>query len=892
MSLAFKEGNRLALSSRRLAVVIFMYGLLAGGLSAQESPSGLQLEGPARTGRFFAVAGRRAAVFGTEGRSLEAWAYPLKLVDDFRLSFRLDGYPLDIDGSDTLASVSVRPEATTFTYSHAAFTVRQTVIAPIDEPGVVMLLDIDAALPMTVTASFRPKLRLMWPAGLMTPNVEWNEKGHVYVLSEESKRFAGVVGSPAGADLSLMPYQEEPKDVPLKMSIRVPLEAMRGQAVPIVFAGSVDSREAARAAYERLLARAPVLLAENAAYYRELLEQTLAVETPDPRLDAAFAWAKVGIDKGLATNPLLGTGLVAGFRTSGDSERPGFAWLFGRDALWTTLATTSYGDRAVSRLALDFLRVHQGKDGKIPHEISQSASLIPWFEGYEYPWNSADATPLFVIAQGDLYRASGDRAFLEASWPAILKAYRFTAGTDTDGNGLVENTTFGHGWVEGGALYPAHEEIYMQGLWIEASRAMAEMADAMHDPATATLARGWIDKTAAAMEKTYWLDGPGYYAFATSRARKTPPEAEPGPERARRQARMEALAGGGLVDEDTVLPAVPLWWRTADDARAQSELDHLGGAALATDWGTRLLSDRSALYDPLSYHYGSVWPLFTGWTAMGAYRYGRPAIGYQALMANALLTFPGALGSVTELLSGDRNSAFGRSSHHQVWSQAMVVTPLVRGLFGVEVKDGGHTLSVAPQLPADWDRAALRHVAVGGSLCDIVFTRSAGRLAIAIRRTGGQGSKRVVLAPAFPLDARVRGVSHNGSAARFESAIVGDVQQVTSSVEGDGDELTAVYDFDEGTEAFVAVETPSPGARSEGLRLLRSRAAADTLRLSLQGLGGRTYSLMVRSPRAPQAQPGVTVAEAGPGRWTVGVAFEGAAGAYVSRDVSLALQTP
>ena len=46
--------------------------------------------------------------------------------------------------------------------------------------------------------------------------------------------------------------------------------------------------------------------------------------------------------------------------------------------------------------------------------------------------------------------------------------------------------------------------------------------------------------------------------------------------------------------------------------------------------------------------------------------YGRPHVGYQALTANAFLTFGGALGYVTELLSGDFNTAFGRSSHHQV----------------------------------------------------------------------------------------------------------------------------------------------------------------------------------------------------------------------------------
>ncbi|PYQ17942.1 MAG: hypothetical protein DMF81_26430, partial [Acidobacteria bacterium] len=47
--------------------------------------SGLELERPVRSGAFFDVVGRRSALFGYETRGLEAWVYPLKLVDDFRL---------------------------------------------------------------------------------------------------------------------------------------------------------------------------------------------------------------------------------------------------------------------------------------------------------------------------------------------------------------------------------------------------------------------------------------------------------------------------------------------------------------------------------------------------------------------------------------------------------------------------------------------------------------------------------------------------------------------------------------------------------------------------------------------------------------------------------------
>src|SRR6185295_4279780 len=76
--------------------------------------SGLALRRPVARGRFFDVLGQRAAVFGREGTGFEAWSYPLKLLDDFRLSFRLRDYPLDIDGNNVLAQIEVRPEATIF----------------------------------------------------------------------------------------------------------------------------------------------------------------------------------------------------------------------------------------------------------------------------------------------------------------------------------------------------------------------------------------------------------------------------------------------------------------------------------------------------------------------------------------------------------------------------------------------------------------------------------------------------------------------------------------------------------------------------------------------------------------------------------------------------------
>jgi glycogen debranching enzyme len=895
------------------------------GIPRFELPkSGLQLERPTRPGAFFDVVGHRSAVFGYENRPFEAWAYPLKLLDDFKLAFQLEGYPLEFAGADTRVAVTVRPEATIFTHSHAGFTVREIIFAPVDEPGIVILLDVRSVMPLTVIGSFRPRLRLMWPAGLMTGDLGWDEKQRVYSITEETKRFAAVIGAPGARDLAVMPYQEEPRDVPIRFAVDVRPEAMESEYVPIVIAGSVAGRDDAKATYDRLLASARALYEKNVAYYRSLQERTVSVETPEERLDTAFAWAKVGVDKGLATNPLLGTGLLAGFRTSGESERPGFAWMFGRDALWTALAIHSYGDFPAARIALEFLRKVQRADGKIPHEISQSAGLIPWFTDYKYPWESADATPLYVIAQADHWRASGDAAFLRESWPSIVKAWRFSAATDTDGNGLIENTKFGHGWTEGSPPYPPHEEIYLQGIWVEACRAVAELADVMKDGALASSARAFAERTRAAVEATYWLPGPGYYAFATALAK---PEkvynAEPGPRRAARQARIEALRGQRLVDEDTVLPAVPLWWRVLDPDRAQSEVDHLGAAAMATDWGARIISSSSELYDPLSYHYGSVWPLFTGWASVGAYRYGRPHVAYQALMANALLTFQGALGYVTELLSGEFNAPFGRSSHHQVWSEAMVVSPLVRGMLGLEVGGGGRKLTFGPQLPADWDRVAVRNVAVGGSACDLSLVREPGvvTVAVSLRSAGGRTAPvgaapvSLALAPAFPLDARIRSVTVDGRDTPFEIDRRGDVQRAMVTlplpIAGVASVVRVAFNYDEGTDVYGPIEPPARGAVTEGLRILRSRAENGTLRLTVEGLGGRTYVVGVRSPRSVGEAPGVKVRQSSsatapgpdnpassdsPGRpmaargTELSVTFDGPPGQYVRRTIDLPLR--
>jgi hypothetical protein len=170
-------------------------------------------------------------------------------------------------------------------------------------------------------------------------------------------------------------------------------------------------------------------------------------------------------------------------------------------------------------------------------------------------------------------------------------------------------------------------------------------------------------------------------------------------------------------------------------------LERWASHEFSTDWGTRDVSAESPIYDPISYHQGSVWPLFTGWVSMAEFRAGQPIAARQHLYQDLLLTWAQDLGACTELLSGAFYQPLGRSSSHQLWSSAMVLTPAIRGLLGLNW-DADGKLTIKPNLPPDWD-----HVRVHSDRIDIEMKRENGVLAITYN-----GQHSTVPLPAVEID--------------------------------------------------------------------------------------------------------------------------------------------
>jgi glycogen debranching enzyme len=743
----------------------------------------------------FTVAGEYGAIFGEQIGTFEAWVYPAKILSGFRIQAELADYPVPIDVSTLAAVIEVAPEMTTITYSHAAFTVKQRMFAPRGNAtaGVVVLFEIASVRPLQLTFRFKPEMLRMWPAANFgTPNAEWvDQSGGYYVLHTDNPEFTAAVAMPRTRPGILPPYQERPKTYPAEFKLAFDPKADSGLFFPLLIALDDGKFEPARR-LSTLNQGIGALFAQTLDYYTHFFDTRLTTETPDPEFDRALRWAAIAIDQAKVKHHDE-TGLIAGYYGSGDSARPGYAWYFGRDSLWTSYAVNSYGDFELTRQVLEFLVRRQRADGKIMHEFSQTADLLDW-KSTPYFYAAADSTPLFVMAMEDYVNTSGDVNFLQRHWESVKRAYAFTRAHDSDGDGVYENTE-GTGWVESWPPGMPHQEIYLAALDQQSADAMSRLASIVKDAALAAEARKTATQIRLTLTGEYYDSTARFYAFSRH-------------------------PDGKLDLTASLYPAVAWWTGRLELPYAGPMLTRWASPEFSTDWGTRDIGNRTSFYDPISYHQGSVWPLFTGWVSLAEYRAGRTLSGYTHLMQNAGLTWTQDFGAVTELLSGEFFQPLGRSSSHQTWSSAMVLAPALRGLFGLDWDALHRTLRVAPNLPADWDGARLHNVPLGDSRLDLEFTREAGRLTVRARSV----SAEVVCL--IPLSAAP------GQPCRAAAATTHELVLPLPEV-----------------ELALPVELPLPGSRTEQLKVLDERRAPNRFEVDFEGRGGSEHLLPLRLNR-------------------------------------------
>lgn len=779
------------------------------------------------------VIGPKGTLLGQQDGVYEGWIFPWKIFSGMRITANMQDYPVPIDVNAQSAWIDVEPWATTITYSHANFTVRQIMLAPKHAPegaGALVLYQIESVRPMTLIFSFDPVVERMWPAqseGMVSP--EWVKTAGgsgFYILNLNLPGRAAAMAIPGAEPGILAPYQERAKTYPLQLVLHFDPAKDTHAFFPLLMTmgdtPEASTAEALAKSLSALDATAASLYRDNQSYYQSLLEKHMSLDTPDKSLNEAFSWAEVSIDQlRVETIDRKEQALTAGFVGSGDSARPGFGWFFGRDSLWSLYAIHSYGDFEAARQEIEFLLHRQREDGKIMHEWSQTAGLVDW-KSLPYEYASADATELLLMAMHDYLKISGDVGFIREHWNALTKAWQFETSHDSDGDGIYENTE-GTGWVESWVPSMPHQEIYLAALDQQASTAFAGLARAMGHEDLAQQADTRAAHIQQQIEKEYFLPDTDFYAFSRN-------------------------ADGTTDKTATIFPSVAWWDGTYRLNHADAMMRRWASSEFSTDWGTRLLSEKTSFYDPISYHQGTVWPLFTGWASVAEYRAGRPLTGYAHLMQNANLTWVQDLGATTELLSGQFFQVLGRSTAHQLWSSAMVISPVIRGMFGLEWDAAKHTLSVTPHLPADWGSVSLHNVPMGDNRFDLKFTRRGQELLV--EATGG-----------VRLQSRAPGARVEGGALRLPLSPV---------------------------EVKMDQALPAFGSETRQMKVLDERTEAHAVKLTLAAHGGSRQTLWLRENAA-----GLKVrsqdAEIGPlrdGLRLITVSFPAGDG-YVTKDVAI-----
>jgi glycogen debranching enzyme len=437
-----------------------------------------------------------------------------------------------------------------------------------------------------------------------------------------------------------------------------------------------------------------------------------AIETDDPATAAVLARTESDLGALQMSDPNTGTPFVA-------AGAPWFMTLFGRDSLLTTWMALPL-DVRLAVGTLEVLAATQGKKvdpateeqpGRILHELRLGPESEQALGGSHY-YGSVDATPLFVMLLGEVWRWGAEEDVVRRLLPAADAALGWIEEHgDRDGDGFVEyQRATDHGLANQGwkdsfdSMHfadgtPARAPIALcevQGYTYAAWSARAELAEAFGDAETEHRCRKRAERLRGAFAERFWLPERGWYAMALDGAKR----------------QVDALSSNA---------AHVLWTGLAEDEHAETLIRRLSSDDMVSGFGLRTLSGAMESYNPMSYHNGSVWPHDTAIATAGLLRYAHlpGAVELAHRLIDGLLDAATAFGDrLPELFCGFDREHFSppvpypSSCSPQAWAAAAPLL-LVRAALGLEPHVPKRTLRLSPHLPLRWNRLGLVDLELG-----------------------------------------------------------------------------------------------------------------------------------------------------------------------------------
>ncbi len=410
---------------------------------------------------------------------------------------------------------------------------------------------------------------------------------------------------------------------------------------------------------------------------------------------------------------------------------PWFCCPFGRDSLLTSYEALTLNPE----LAAQSLRVLAGfqgerevaeteeEPGKIFHELRfgemANAGEVP-FRPY---YGTIDATPLFVVVAGATYLATGDLHLARELRDPVLAALGWVDRRSARGTELVTYRRMSargldnQGWKDSraGVSHPdgrrAEPPIALcevQGYCADAYRHGSLLLSALGETELSETYAARAASMRAVANERLWLAEQKRYAFAIDGSHQAVPT---------------VVSNLGHL----------LWSRVPSKKRAAATADLLLDPSSFSGFGIRTLAAGQAVYNPLSYHNGTVWPHDNALIAQGFANYGMTQRAAQVFesMIRAMRFFRDR--RLPELFCGMGQSdgqlvRYPVACSPQAWAAAAPYL-LLQASLGLHIDAPRRRLSIRnAHLPSSVERVEIEGLRIGATRVTLGLRRAEGRV--------------------------------------------------------------------------------------------------------------------------------------------------------------------
>ena len=411
---------------------------------------------------------------------------------------------------------------------------------------------------------------------------------------------------------------------------------------------------------------------------------------------------------------------------------PWYSTIFGRDAIIASLQALPLNPE-LARRTLRYLASRQGaredgyteeQPGKILHELRRGEMARTGEIPHVPYYGSIDATPLWLILLHETWRWTGDAELSRTLLPHADRALEWIDRYgDMDGDGFVEYACrsekglVNQGWKDSGDGVPFPDGrlpeapialVEVQGYVYDAKLRMAEMYQHLGHAERAVALRGEAAAMRERIRAAYWLEELGTFALALDRDKRPVPT---------------ATTNAGHL----------LWSRVPNPDEARRLATRFLEPDFFSGWGIRTLSAAHPVFNPMSYHNGSVWPHDNAIVVLGMALYGHAQSALPVVRALYEAGVHAEFQRLPELYCGmtrgrgHRPVAYPVSCSPQAWASGSLFM-LLQAMLGIYAEAPARVLHIRdPILPDFLNDLTVSNLPIGGTRVSLQFRRHGTR---------------------------------------------------------------------------------------------------------------------------------------------------------------------